>query len=82
MLCAKFPKTFCGVLIKMATVNKGMADRVAAGEFKEDGITKIIEYDNAFGGVSYGLTFEHDYQDKYTQETEFVRNPRLYWSAK
>ena len=37
----------------------------------------ITEYDNAFGGVGYGLTFEGE-PNRYT-ESEFVRNPRTYW---
>jgi hypothetical protein len=64
----------------MATVSKQIADDIAAGKYSEDGAVKIIEYDNAFGGVSYGVVFKKDYPDKYA-ETEFVQNPRLYWSA-
>lgn len=65
----------------MATVNKEIADKIAAGEYPEDGATRIVEYDNAFGGVGYGVTFEHDPIDKYTRPTEFIRNPRIYWEA-
>ena len=61
----------------MGTVNKIIADRVIAGEFEEDYICRIVEYDNAFGGVSYGLEGEHEI-GRY-QESEFVRNPRVYW---
>jgi hypothetical protein len=38
----------------MATVTKEIADRIVAGEFKEDGWVRIVEYDNAWGGTSYG----------------------------
>ena len=37
----------------------------------------ITEYNNAFGGVGYGLTFEGQF-NKYT-ESEFVKNPTVYW---
>jgi len=62
----------------MATVSKGIADRVIAGEFPEDNIVKIVEYDNAFGGVGYGLISSRDDFDKY-QVSAFVHNPRIYW---
>lgn len=62
----------------MATVDKDIADRIVAGEFASDKPQKIIEYDNAFGGVSYGVVFKHDDPDMY-RETDFVRNPRQYW---
>ncbi len=62
----------------MATVSKSIADRVIAGEFPEDDARKIVEYDDAFGGVAYGVIFGNDDPDKYC-ESVFVRNPRLYW---
>jgi len=40
----------------------------------------ITEYDNAYGGISYGLTFEGE-QNRYVS-SEFVINPRRYWSYK
>ena len=65
----------------MATVDKEIADRIVAGEFPEDNARKIVEYDNAFGGVGYGVIFGDDDPDRY-HETMFVRNPRLYWEKK
>lgn len=62
----------------MATVDKSIADRIVAGEFPEDDARKIVEYDNAFRRVSYGVIFGDDDPDKYAP-SEFVRNPRLYW---
>lgn len=41
---------------------------------------EITEYDNAFGGVGYGLTFE-DQRNVYTS-SPFVNNPRCYWKYK
>lgn len=62
----------------MATVDKSIADRIIAGEFPEDDARKIIEYDNAWGGIGYGVIFGEEDPDRY-RETEFVRNPRVYW---
>lgn len=62
----------------MATVDKSIADRIVAGEFPEDDARKIIEYDNAWGGIGYGVIFGEEDPDRY-RETEFVRNPRVYW---
>lgn len=62
----------------MSTVDKGIADRIIAGEFPEDDCLQIVEYDNAWGGVSYGACFGERNLHKY-DETEFVRNPRVYW---
>ena len=63
----------------MATVSKEIADRIVAGEFADDMPQSITEYDNAFGGVSYGVVFAGDSPDKYCA-SEFVFNPRLYWA--
>lgn len=62
---------------KMSTVDKGIADRVVAGEWPEDGWVRIVEYDNAWGGVSYGLETQHTL-GKY-QASPYVGNPRVYW---
>jgi hypothetical protein len=71
----------------MATFDKSGADNLVKhqGFFNGDDTPapdnprciEITEYDNAFGGVGYGLTFEGE-QNKYTP-SEFVRNPRIYW---
>ena len=68
----------------MPTVSKSIADRVVSGNGWYPGdstpVTKIVEYDNAFGGVSYGLIYENQNPDTY-EETEYVRNPRTYWET-
>jgi len=62
----------------MATVDKASADAVVAGKFASDGCWKIVKYDNAWGGESYGLIFRGDSADKY-KASDFVRNPTVYW---
>jgi hypothetical protein len=72
----------------MTTVDKEFADNLAANAGYHNGdsdnsmgdnprCVEITEYDNAYGGIGYGLTFEGR-PNRYTP-TEFVRNPRLYW---
>jgi hypothetical protein len=64
----------------MSTVSKEIADRVIAGEYPLDEWVRIIEYDNAFGGVGYGLENAHTI-GRYSP-SEYVINPRIYWEAK
>lgn len=64
----------------MATLSKEFADRLVAGEFPEDGIVRIVKYTNVWGGEAYGCTFRGELDhDRYLRETEFVRNPSIYW---
>jgi hypothetical protein len=72
----------------MATVDKDFADNLKAhkGYYNGDAdnsmgdnprCVEITEYDNAWDGVGYGLTFEGQH-NRYTS-TGNVRNPRQYW---
>lgn len=63
----------------MSTVSKKIADRVIAGEYPEDEWIRIVEYDDAWGGVGYGLENAHTIGKYYP--SEYVRNPRIYWEA-
>lgn len=70
----------------MSTVDKQTADKVIAGNGTYPGdeylppYVRIIEYNNAWGGVSYGL------EDARTlgrfKASPFIRNPRVYWERK
>lgn len=73
----------------MTTVNKEFADNLAANAGYHNGDSdnslgdnprciEITEYDNQWGGVGYGLTFEGQ-RNRYTA-SEFVINPRRYWA--
>ena len=64
----------------MGTVNKDIADRVIAGEFREDHPRKIVKYTNAWGGESYGLICRGESLDRY-KASDFVINPSVYWEA-
>lgn len=72
----------------MGTVDRAFADNLKANRGYYNGddnndlgdnprCVLITEYDNVFGGVGYGLTFEGQY-NKYVR-SEFVKNPRIYW---
>lgn len=66
----------------MPTVDKELADRLVArnGRYADDDpVYSIIEYDNAWGGVGYGINYTP--HNRYT-ESEYVRNPRVYWERK
>ena len=65
----------------MSTVNKEIADRIVAGEYPEDQCTRIVRYENAFGGYGYGCTFRNQPKDTYMVETEYIRNPVIYWDC-
>jgi len=48
-------------------------------------VIKIVEYTNAYGKVTWGIVYEIEnpvMQMRYEIETEYVRNPRVIWSAK
>lgn len=72
----------------MATVNLEFAENLKnhAGYFDGDEnnslgdnprVIEITEFDNVYGGIGYGLTFEGQ-RNVYTP-SEFVRNPRQFW---
>lgn len=74
----------------MSTVDKPFADNVIkhGGWYNGDSdnsfgdnprCVEITEYDSVYGGVGYGMTFEG--QRNCYVESEFVRNPRCYWSV-
>ena len=65
----------------MSTVNKSIADRIVAGEYPEDHATRIVEYENAWGGKGYGVTFKGGDIDKYMRPSEYIRKPKIYWEA-
>jgi hypothetical protein len=62
----------------MATVDKKIADEIVAGKYAEDMPVKIVKYDNAWGGESYGVIFAGEPLDRYAQ-SPYVMNPTVYW---
>lgn len=72
----------------MATVDKEFADNLVRNNGFYNGVSdnvlgdnprvvEITEYDNAYDGQGYGLTFDGQ-PNRYTP-SEYVRNPRRYW---
>ena len=62
----------------MGTISKEIADDVIAGKYEEDRPVKIVKYQNAWGGESYGLICEGQNLDRYAA-SEFVISPVTYW---
>lgn len=69
----------------MPTLDKEIADRIVKANgrlYAEDPpCTRIVEYTNKWGGTSYGVTFEGQNPDTYTQPSQFIINPKIYWEA-
>jgi hypothetical protein len=76
----------------MATVDKAFADNIIRHNGYYDGntdnsiddnppVVKIVKYDNAFGGVGYGLLFPDDDPEKYAA-SPFIGNPQTVWELK
>jgi hypothetical protein len=68
----------------MPTVSKEIADELIKnnGKFEDDPPVKmIVQYNNKWGGLSYGITYKEG-DNRYLEETEFVRNPVILWKAK
>ncbi len=72
----------------MSTVNKEFAENIKrhSGFYNGDDdqsmgdnprCIEITEYDNKFGGVGYGLTFEG--RTNAYQPSDFISNPRQFW---
>jgi hypothetical protein len=63
----------------MSTVSKEIAEKVIAGAYPEDEWVRIIKYENAWGGIAYGLESRHTL-GKYSP-SEYVKNPQIYWEV-
>ena len=63
----------------MGTVTKKIADDIAAGLYEDDDPKRIVEYKNAWGGVAYGVTFGRDDPNKYLRESQYIKEPKVYW---
>jgi hypothetical protein len=67
----------------MATVSKELADELVAKDGWYPGdprVFRIVEYTNFEGGLSYGLEYGNEI-GRYA-ESQYVRNPKVYWEAK
>lgn len=74
----------------MATINdRKFVDKIIAGNGRVDleeapdnpWCIKIVEYTNAWGGLSYGLIFQGDDLEKYSANN-YIRNPKTIWERK
>lgn len=55
------------------------------GYFEDDPrVYQIVQYTNAWGGITYGITWEHEPEyrrHRYENETGNVMNPQIIWRA-
>ena len=72
----------------MATIDsKEIIDKIIAGNgYYEDDprVYMIIEYINYNGYTTWGVTWSNEHpnrRERYTIETEYVRNPKVIWKA-
>ena len=72
----------------MSTIDsKEIIDKIITNNgYYEDGprVCMIVEYTNSYGNITWGVTWMNEAperQYRYTIETEYVRNPRVIWSA-
>jgi|WetSurMetagenome_2_1015567.scaffolds.fasta_scaffold353251_2 hypothetical protein len=67
----------------MATVDKEIAEELIKNKgiyFDDPPAALIVEYTNAWGGTSYGLTYMSEGDPhRYLRETQYVRNPKVLW---
>lgn len=70
----------------MPTINsKKIIDEMIKGDghyYDDTRAYMIVEYTNAWGGITWGVTYETEPEQskfKYLTETEFVRNPKIIW---
>jgi len=57
----------------------------ANGYYMDDPqVYMIVEYTNAYGRVTWGVTWSNEHpksRTRYLDETEYVRNPRVIWHS-
>jgi hypothetical protein len=68
----------------MSTIDAEIAAQIIAGDgyYKDDDrVTKVVEYDNQWGGRSTAILYAHHNQMKY-EESPACSNVRTIWVAK
>ena len=72
----------------MATIdNKSIIDEIISKNgycFGDLWVYMIVEYTNAYGNQTYGVTWINENvkaRTRYLEETEYVRNPKVIWHS-
>lgn len=69
----------------MATIDsKKAVDKLIAnnGYYEDDErVIKIVQYENNWGGISYGLIYQSESLDRYNP-SPFIHNPKVLFEAK
>ena len=69
----------------MSTVNKELAEEIMKldGYYSDDPrVMQIVQYVNNWGGDAYAILYAEDVKLNRYEESEYVRNPQIIWSAK
>lgn len=71
----------------MATIDsKQIIDEIIKnnGYYEDDPqVYMIVEYTNAYGNKTWGVTWSNQQdKEKYLVESQYVRNPKVYWKAR
>jgi hypothetical protein len=66
----------------MGTISKTIADEIIAGGYAEDGIVKIVTYNNQFdGALTYACVHRRENINRY-EESSACRNVQTIWTEK
>lgn len=64
----------------MATIDsKEIVNDVARGKYADDQPETITQYKNAWGKVTWGVTFRGEPRNKYQQPSDYVQGPLSIW---
>jgi hypothetical protein len=64
----------------MGTVDRKIAERIVAGEFKSDGCVKIVKYKNMFdGGEAFGACCRGEDLMRYERGGACI-DPQVWWT--
>jgi hypothetical protein len=64
----------------MGTINRQIAEEIAAGKYKEDRPTKIVTYNNMFDGEkSFAVVCEREDQQRY-EKSPACSNVKVWWT--
>lgn len=67
----------------MATISEEIAKKIIAndGYYEDDPrVSKVVKYNNAFGGESWAIVYPHEFQMRY-EESPSCANVQVLWEA-
>lgn len=65
----------------MATIDsKDIVEAVIQGKYADDQPTQVVQYTNAWGTPTWGVTFRGEDRNKYLYESEYIQAPKIIWT--